>query len=322
VSLTKEQLELRRQGLSSSDIVALSGTVPFKKRKTVYDVWLDKVHPDKVKPTEVIEAMELGHETEPIIVRRVAKQLGLAVVYPQTTVRHPTIEWAMSTPDALVVESEQRGVVSKEFASKYYAQNIARGLIECKLVGVHVADFWGESGDIENGPPDFVYTQVVWQMMVTGLPFCVVGAMIGTEVRTYRVEFDDAAKEYAEALVEMGAKFRADHVLTERPPPVDGSEPSRNMLAALFQKHNQVQIKADPQAEEAARAYFEAQRQVKEAKDLADNAKTVLMAKIQGNYGIRGEGWRCNWAEQKGYHVEGYDVPPMRKFDLRPTKRG
>jgi putative phage-type endonuclease len=306
VSLTPDQLALRRQGLTASDIVALSGTVPFKKRKTVYDVWLDKVHPDKVKPTEVIEAMELGHEAEPIIVARVAKKLKLSVAYPQTTVRHAKIEWAMSTPDARVVDSQRCDV----------------GLIEAKLVGLYVANHWGEAEDVEHGPPDYVYTQVVWQMMVTGLPFCVVGAMIGTEVRTYRVEFDDAAKEYAEALVEMGAKFRADHVLTERPPPVDGSEPSRNMLAALFQKHNQVQIKADPQAEEAARAYFEAQRQVKEAKELADNAKTVLMAKIQGNYGIRGEGWRCNWAEQKGYHVEGYDVPPMRKFDLRPTKRG
>jgi putative phage-type endonuclease len=325
VSLTPEQIAMRRQGLTASDIVALSGTVPFKKAKTVYDVWLDKCHPDRVKPTEVTEAMELGHEAEPIIVRRVAKKRNLSVVYPQTTVRHPDIEWAMCTPDALIVNGAvHRGCyVSEPTAAPPNSMVAEEGLIECKLVGLHSARWWGEFDDEESetdGPPDFVYTQVVWQMFVKQLPYCVVAAMIGTEFRTYRIPFDASAKEYAEALVEMAAKFRRDHVLTDRPPPIDGSASSRELLAALFQKTNGVQIKADEESEDAARVYFNAGRQIKAAKELQDKAKTVLMAKIQGNFGIRGDGWRCNWGEQAGYHVDAYDVKPMRKFDLRAVK--
>ena len=318
VSLTKEQLALRRLGLTASDMVALSGTVPFRKRKTVYDVYLDKVHPDKVQPTEITEAMELGHEAEPLIVARVAKKLKLAVAYPQTTVRHAKIEWAMATPDAKAVDSTE--YAGRMMTAPAYDIVHDTGLIEAKLVGLYVADCWGDTKDIENGPPDYVFTQCVWQMFVTAMPFCIVGAMIGTEIRTYRIEYDASASEYAEALVEIGAKFRADHILTGRPPPVDGSESSREMLAALFRKSNGVYLKADETAEEAARLYFDAKRRAKAAEQDADNAKTVLLARISENEGLKGDGWKCAWREQKAYDVPGYHVDAMRKFDLRPVK--
>jgi predicted phage-related endonuclease len=316
MSLTSDQLAMRRTGITASDAVILSGTVPFKKRKTVYDLWMDKCCPELVKPAEYTEAMELGHEAEPVIVRRVAKKRGLIVVYPQTTVRHASIEWAMATPDAKIVGNDEVGdVVGNSNA-------VAYGLIECKLVGVYVARHWGvvdEDNDESDGPPDYVYTQSVWQMFVTGLPYCIVAAMIGTEVRTYRIDFDKEAAEYASALVELGDRFRKDHVLTRRPPPIDGSESSRNMLAELFPKAGTAQVRADEEAEAAARSYFEGKRQEKAAKELQDNAKTALMAKIQGNYGVVGDGWRCNWVDVKGYHVDAhaYDVEARRKFDLR-----
>jgi putative phage-type endonuclease len=306
---------LRRQGLTASDIVTLSGTVPFKKTKTRYDVYLDKVHPELVKPTEITEAMELGHETEPVIVVRAARKRGLGIVYPHTTVRHPDIEWAMATPDALVVDSSGSylGVVAPGTGKE-------EGLIEAKLVGVHVADCWGEIDDVEHGPPDYVYTQVVWQLFVKQLPYCIVAAMIGTEFRTYRIEFDDGAQEYARALVEIGEKFLVDHVRPRRPPPVDGSESSRQMLATLFQKPTKIVLKANNEDEHAARVYFEAKKQRDAGQQMMDNVKTAMMAKIQNAYGIYGDGWRAAWPSQKGYHVDAYDVEPMRKFDLRDLR--
>lgn len=313
VTLTLDQLALRREGLTASDMVALSGTVPFKKRRTVFDVFLDKVHPDKVKPTEVTEAMELGHEAEPLIVERVARKLKLAVAYPQRTVRHAKIDWAMATPDAKVVGAPYVGIMS---ASAYEAL----GLIETKLVGFFVADCWGDNEDIEHGPPDYVYTQVVWQMFVTNLPFCIVGAMIGTEIRTYRVEYDAGAREYAETLVEIGAKFRKDHVLTGREPPVDGSEASREMLAALFQKSNGARVQAPLEAEMHARVYFEARKRKAEAEEQMAVAKTMLLDKIRDNECLVGDGWQCAWREQKAHDVT-YHVDAHRAFDLRALKR-
>jgi len=316
VSLTKAQLELRRQGLTSSDIVTLSGTVPFKKAKTVFDVYLDKVEPEAVKPTEVTEAMELGHEAEPIIVTRAARKRGLGIVYPHTTVRHPSIEWAMSTPDAVIVASHGNclGIVPPGIGKE-------EGLVEAKLVGIHVADHWGEDGDIEHGPPDYVFTQAVWQMFVKQLGYCIVAAMIGTEFRTYRIEYDESAQDYARALVEIGERFLVDHVRPRRPPPVDGSEASRRMLAGLFRRDNGIVLKADADDETAARAYFNGKKQRDEGQHIMDNAKTALMAKIGDAYQLSGDGWRANWGSQAGYHVPAYDVEPMRKFDLREKKR-
>lgn len=316
MSLSPEQIAMRRTGLTASDMVVLSGTVPFKKAKTCHDLFLEKCYPERVKPTEVTEAMELGHETEPVIVARAARKRGLGIVYPQTTVRHPTIEWAMATPDALVVDSSggYLGIVAPGTGKE-------EGLVEAKLVGVHTAEHWGDTDDVEHGPPDFVYSQCTWQLFVKQLPYCIVAAMIGTDFRMYRIDFDAAAKEYAEALVEVGEKFLVDHVRPQRPPPVDGSESSREMLSALFRRSNGITLKADDSDEEAARAYFIGKKQKAEGEHLMDQAKTALMAKIQANYGLRGDGWTATWGEQKPYRVDAYDVAAMRKFSLRPRTR-
>jgi putative phage-type endonuclease len=321
MSLSPEQLAMRRTGLTASDIVVLSGTVPFKKTKTVYDVFLDKVHPDKVAPTEVTEAMELGHEVEPAIVAHVARKKNLCVVYPHTTVRHKEIEWALATPDALIATSTDRVGIQQSTNTILQEQAVLSGLVEAKLVGLHVADCWGETEDVEHGPPDYVYTQVVWQLFVTGYRYCIVAAMIGTEFRMYHVNFDASAQEYAAALVDVGEKFLVDHVRPQRPPPVDGSQSSREMLATLFRKSSGVTLKADQSDEEAARAYFKGKKVRDDGQWLMDGAKTALMAKIQDNYGLRGDGWTATWGEQNGYHVEAYDVAAMRKFSLRPRKR-
>lgn len=321
MSLSPEQLAMRRTGLTASDIVVLSGTVPYKKARTVYDLYLDKVRPELVRPTEVTEAMELGHEVEPAIVARAARKLGVAVVYPQTTVRHESIEWAMATPDALIVGNTDRvGLVPMRLVEKESMFEV--GLIEAKLVGLHAAPWWDVSYEEADGagPPDYVFTQAVWQAFVKRLPYVVVAAMIGTEFRLHRIEFDSAAQEYAGALVEVGEKFLVDHVRPKRPPPVDGSASSREMLSALFRRPNQITLKADDEAEQMARAYFAGKRQREEGEQLMDQAKTAMMARMQENYGLKGDGWSAVWGEQKGYHVEAYDVAPMRKFGIRPVK--
>jgi predicted phage-related endonuclease len=276
---------------------------------------MDKVFPELVKPTEVTEAMELGHAAEPIIVERVARKRGLAVSYPHATVRHPEIEWAMATPDAMIVNAP--GVVG---LLPENTKHEPLGLVETKLVGTHVAPHWGETYEEGEGPPDHVYVQAIWQLFVKQLPYCVVGAMIGTEIRTYRIDFDSGAQEYAEVLVEMGEKFLTDHVRPRREPPMDGSQSNRDMLSSLFKKSSGVYLKADAEAEQAARAYFDAKRDRDAAVERMDAAKTALMDKIRGDHGIQGDGWRALWSEQKGYTVPAYEVTPMRKFDLRPVK--
>lgn len=315
MGLSKEQLALRRTGLTASDMVTLSRTVPFKMAKTPYDVFMDKVHPEKVKETEVTEAMELGHEVEPVIVARAARKLGLAVLYPTTTVTDPDVPWKICTPDAIVVRAEaapRPGVIDVEDLRQLYElEASASGLIEAKFVGLHMAPYW------EDELPEYVYVQCVWQCHVKRQPFVVVAAMIGTMFKTYRVEYDEGAQELAGALTDVGEKFLVDHVRPGHPPPVDGSESSRRMLAGLFPKNNGVMLKADDGDEEIAAHYFRGKKMVDDGERMKDEAKTAFMAKIQSADGVRGDGWRALWKEQAPYHVDGYDVDAMRKFDLR-----
>jgi putative phage-type endonuclease len=308
VSLTPEQIILRRQGLTASDIVVISGTVPFKKARTLFDLYVDKVCPEQAVPTETTEAMDLGHEAEPMIVARVARKRNLSIVYPQTTVRHPKIEWAMATPDALVVDDSSGPIHDP----------VPTGLIEAKLVGIHMVDSWDRGDEGVEGPPDYVFTQVTWQLFVKGLKRCYVAAMIGTEFRIYDVAYDE---DYAMALVELGERFLVDHIRPKRPPAADGSESARRMLASVFPRSNGNLLDADTEAECAAKMYFEGSALVKEGERLKDDAKALLMEKIGESDGIKGHGFRCFWKNRDGYHVPAYTVDPGRKFDLRPSRR-
>ena len=64
MTLSREQLLLRKQGLTASDMVVLAHVVPFKKARTVYDLYIDKTTEQPVQ-SEATDAIELGHEAEP-----------------------------------------------------------------------------------------------------------------------------------------------------------------------------------------------------------------------------------------------------------------
>ena len=199
--LTDADIALRRTGLTASDMVALSGTVRFKRARTVHDVWLDKCHPELAPRTEISEAMELGNAAEPLIVAQTAHKLHMAVDYPQRSRRHREVPWKICTPDGIVVSNtEHVGVVQSNLSHEHMTEE---GLLEAKLVGLHMAPYWDAAHENDEGPPEYVYVQVCWGMHVLELPYAIVAAMIGTQIRTYRVEFGDGERELCDALTAL-----------------------------------------------------------------------------------------------------------------------
>lgn len=307
MSLTPRQLEIRRTGVTATDVVVLSG-LPYYGR-TIHDVWRSKILGDEV--LEETEAMSLGNELEPMVVRRLAAKRGLVVVPrppDEMTVVHPTKPTHIATPDAFLARGHGLGITA---------------LGQAKVVGAEAMRRWGPSNDTDQ-IPDAVFVQVAWELHVTGLPVDCVGALVGAEVRTYDVRLEDV-EDLVEQLEETADRFILDHVVTKKPPPVDGSAGAERMLRALHPEPTGPRRRAGPQTEAAARAYFEARAAEREVKKAIARAKQELMAFCAGAEGIVGDGWRLKANMRAGYEVgpkAGYAVAPRRRFDCRAVKAG
>ena len=290
--LTVEQLRMRRTGISATDAVALSGASPWS---TAHDVYASKV--DESEPSTGSFATSLGHELEPIVLRHLAEERGLSLT-PGETERHPTLTWALATPDAnvIVLPSEPRRVA----------------VAEVKVVGARLFSRWSDEE-----VPDYVAVQCAWQMFVTRTETAYVGALLGTELKTYVLSRDAALES---ALVELCGRFWERHVLARRPPEPDGSEAAKRMLQAAWPRTIANVVSSTADAEDAARAYLEAKAQREEAAKREEEAKQKLMVSIGEAEGIAGPGWQATWKWQPGGRVEAHERKPARVFRFSQKK--
>lgn len=301
--LTEDQLALRRTGITATDAVVLSGLHPFRGASP-HTIYCEKV--GLPIPRLTGDQLEMGHELEPVILRRLAMKRGLTLV-PGTTMRR-------ANPASGRLADQSHHLATPDAVHFPHGQDHdAEAVAEAKAVGRRWMDAWGEDdGDI----PDHVLAQVHWQMHVLDLPIAYVGALLGTEVRTYRVRRDD---ELIGSLVEVADRFWTDHVLAKRPPPIDGSPGAEQMLRALFPRHKGPMLRAGDEVETRARAYFDFKREVESAQERFDGAKQALIAACGEAEGITGDGWRLRYTFREAVEVspKPYTRPAGRHFDMR-----
>jgi putative phage-type endonuclease len=272
--LTAADLALRKTGLTATDMTILAGASPYGK--TVHDVYLSKCGEEE--PSEVSQAMGLGHLLEPVALALLAEERGI-VISPGRTETHPSIKWAIATPDGNVLEGDTRIAVA-----------------EAKAVGFRMASRWGENGD-PNAIPDEVRIQVQWQQIVTQTKMAHVVALIGTEARFYEIEHDD---DLSSALLEMGEKFWTTHVLAKQAPEVDGSEASGRMVRGLFRKSTAGIVTAPVEAQALVEEYIAARAAADEAEKRKATAQARLCGLIGEHEGIQGPWGLATWKLRAG----------------------
>ncbi len=290
--LTEEQLRLRKSGITATDVVVLAGLSPYRGASP-HSVWMEKTGLET--PRFDSEALTLGNMLEPITLSMLAQRRCLTLA-PGDTAIHAAEKTHIATPDAFV---ENAGSPMRV------------GVAEVKAVGIHNARMWGdEDGDV----PDHVLAQCAWQMHVVGVPVAYVGALIGTEIRTYRIERD---ADLEGALVETADRFWRDHVVTKKPPVPDGSDGSAAMVRALVGRPREDIVVASADTEGLAATYFEREAEKKLAEQRLEETKELLMLACAGHEGIKGKGWRLVFKERRESRVEAYVKKAYRHFDIR-----
>ena len=142
--------------------------------------------------------MYWGNILEPIVAAHYTKHSGHKVRRINAVLQHPDKDksWMLANLDYAVVGADDVQI------------------LECKTAGEFGSRLW------RDGVPEYVQCQVQHQLAVTGKQVADVCVLIcGQEIRIHRIERDDALI----ALIELERQFW-HYVLTDRPPPADGSE--------------------------------------------------------------------------------------------------
>lgn len=195
MALTREQLELRKKGITGSEIAALAGLSPWS---SAADVWERKMgrEQDLSQSPHIMR----GNLLEAPILRWYA-HLTQRVVHPQGTLVHPEHPLIMATPDGIST-----------------ADGTADRVVEVKCPSWTTARHWGEPGT--DAVPVYYLPQVIFEMAVTGLKDADVVLFAGVEPKIYPVAYDP---DFFDALLEIAQQFWRDHVVTGTPPPPDAS---------------------------------------------------------------------------------------------------
>jgi putative phage-type endonuclease len=245
MSLSKEQLEQRRTGITASEIAVLAG---LSRWSSPVAIWEEKMGVQV--PREGNLATELGDLLEEPVAKLYARRHeGLHLVRSRT-LRHPVQSLALATPDRIAFES--RRDTKAWIADPAECAGAVRN-VEIKTSSWRMRHEWGEPGT--DAVPEYYLLQTQWQMGVVGMKLTDVAVLFDREeFGVYTVPFNE---QLWLGLLEIAERFWRDHVVTGQPPPPDATERYKEFLSRAFPTTNGiVQAVADGDAREALMAQY------------------------------------------------------------------
>lgn len=283
----------RELGIGSSDAAAILGLSRFKSALGLY---YDKIGHGDPHP-RAAEAAEWGLALEGPIANRYGAVTGRHIGSPPafslaTCERYP---FAIASFDRFAVGIVRRveGVTPREGV----------GVVEVKNAHFFMADMW--SADNNNEPPLEYQIQVQHQLMVSGLPWGSIAALIGGS------EFLWADIPRDEAVIELLAKQEAEfwqRVQDKNPPAADGSESSTAILKKLYPKDTGETIALGVQGLEIHEKIVEATLRAKAAEIDINTGKNLLRQMLgDATWGQLPNGMLYS---NKAQAQKGYTVPP------------
>src|SRR5690606_26453486 len=206
----EDWLQIREQGIGSSDAAAAVGLNPYKSQ---LELWMEKTGRDagmpKADPQDEESPMYWGNVLEPIVAWHYSKRTKHKVRRINAVLQHPDPElsWMLANIDREVIGADDVQI------------------LECKTAGINGARLWKE------GVPEYVQLQVMHQLAVTGKQAADVAVLLGGQtLEIHRIERDE---QMIARLIELERKFW-HYVETDTPPPADGTASAESALRSLY----------------------------------------------------------------------------------------
>ena len=206
----EDWLAVRKQGISSSDAAAAVGLNPYKSQ---LELWLEKTGRDaslpKLNPQDEESPAYWGNILEPIVATHYTQRSGHRVRRINAVLQHPDpkLPWMLANIDREVIGADDVQI------------------LECKTAGINGARLWKE------GVPEYVQLQVIHQLAVTGKQAADVVVLLGGQhLEIHRIERDESL---IARLIDLERLFW-DYVVSDTPPPADGSASAEQALRCLY----------------------------------------------------------------------------------------
>ena len=204
-------LEVRKQGIGSSDAAAACGIHPYL---SMLELWMIKTGRMESNLDESIEGyspLYWGNTLEPMVAKYYQEHTGNKVRRVNAILQHPDPEqhFMLANLDYAITGSDEVQI------------------LECKTAGEHGAKLW------KHGVPLYVTCQVQHQLAVTGKQaahICVL--LCGHEAKIYKVKRDE---RLIASIMEHERLFW-QYVETDTPPTPDHSESAARALKQLYPK--------------------------------------------------------------------------------------
>lgn len=209
----EDWLQVRKQGIGSSDAAAACGIHPYL---SMLELWMIKtgrmssdIDTSNNNGIEGYSPLYWGNTLEPMVAKYYQEQTGNKVRRVNAILQHPDPDKAfmLANLDYAITGSDEVQV------------------LECKTAGEHGAKLW------KNGVPLYVTCQVQHQLAVTGKTaahICVL--LCGHEAKIYKVERDE---RLIASIMEHERLFW-QYVETDTPPTPDHSESAARALKQLY----------------------------------------------------------------------------------------
>ena len=272
-------LDVRRQGIGSSDAAAAVGLNPYQSQ---LELWMHKTGKGNllpaVDPLDETSPMYWGTLLEPIVAAHYTKRTGNRVRRVNAVLGHPQIPWMLANIDREVVGAPDVQI------------------LECKTAGIHGAKLW------RDGVPEYIQLQVMHQLAVTGKQAADVAVLIcGQELQVHRIERDETM---IAQLIALEGQFW-DMVSTKKEPPADASESASTALRCLYPQDTGEDI--DLSEDEMASGAFAQLNQVRQLMSDWESQEALLKHQIQQHMGAasfaRFAGGTVSWKRSKDSKV-------------------
>lgn len=201
----QEWLDVRKQGIGSSDAPTVCGVNPYMSQLELWLIKTGRIEPAKVS-TDGYAPLYWGKQLEPLVAKYYTAKTGNKVRRVNAVLQHPEHKFMLANLD-------------------YAVSNPEVGVLEIKTTGIHGAKLW------QKGVPLYVACQVQHQLAVTGKQLAHVCVLLGGhEAKLFEVKRDDVL---IEQIIKQERQFW-QYVKDDIAPPADGSESAQKALQALY----------------------------------------------------------------------------------------
>ena len=273
----EDWLEVRKQGIGSSDAAAACGIHPYLSMLELWMIKTGRLHSHLDDDIDGYSPLYWGNTLEPMVAKYYQQHTGNKVRRVNAILQHPDPDnhFMLANLDYAITGNEEVQI------------------LECKTAGEHGAKLW------KHGVPLYVTCQVQHQLAVTGKQaahICVL--LCGHEAKIYKVERDE---RLIASIIEHERLFW-QYVETDTPPTPDHSESAARALKQLYptpEPSSKVDLREDDGANKLFEQLLSYRDYMQELEQRHDQVKHQLQSLIQDNEIAVFEKGAISWKRSK-----------------------